>query len=144
VVAAWFDRGPVLLSSTATATWRSTAWDDATVIWTAVIIGVVGLLCLIVGLWPDTPATVASRLDDVELERRPLESALQQDLESIDGVSAVRVKARRGVHARVVTNRMIDTGSVEAASRKRLDDTARRLAVAGETTVSLRADRAAP
>ena len=95
VVAAWFGSGPVLLSDTATTTWRTTAWDDAAVIWTAVIVGVVGLLCLVAALWPDTPTTVPSRLEDVELERRPLEQVLQRELQAVDGVADASVKVRR-------------------------------------------------
>ena len=55
VVAAWVGSDPVLLSDTATTTWRTTAWDDDAVIVSAIVVGIVGLLCLIVALWPDTP-----------------------------------------------------------------------------------------
>jgi hypothetical protein len=143
VVAAWLGVGPVLLSDTATTTWRTTAWDDAAVIWTAVIVGVVGLLCLIAALWPDTPTTVPSRLEDVELERRPLEQVLRRELQAVDGVADARVKVRGSrAKARVDTNRMLDTGAVETASQERLAEATRRLAVPAEAAVTLRAKRA--
>jgi hypothetical protein len=142
VVAAWFGSGPVLLSDTATTTWRTTAWDDAAVIWTAVIVGVVGLLCLIAALWPDTPTTVPTRLDDVELERRPLEQVLQRELQTVDGVADASVKVRRTrTTARVDTNRMLDTAAVETASHERLAEATQRLAVPTETALTLRAKR---
>ena len=143
VVAVWFGGGPVLLSDTATSTLRTTAWDDAAVIWTAVIVGVVGLLCLIVALWPDTPTTVSTRLDGVELERRPLEQALRRELQAVDGVADATVKIRRArTKARVDTNRMLDTAAVETASQERLAEATRRLAVPTDTAVTLRAKRA--
>src|SRR6188472_2868464 len=110
VVAAWFGSGPVLMSESATTTWRTTAWDDDAVIWTAVIVGLIGVLCLVAALWRDTPTTVPSRLDDVELERRPLEQVLRRELEAVDGVAGANVKVRRTrTTARVDTNRMLDT-----------------------------------
>lgn len=143
VVAAWFDSGPVLLSDSAPTTWRTTDWDDAAVAWTAVIVGVVGLLCLFAALWPDTPTTVPSRLDGVELERRPLEQVLRRELRAVDGVADATVKIRRsGTTARVDTNRMLDTVAVETASQERLAEATRRLTVSTETAVTLRAKRA--
>jgi copper chaperone CopZ len=143
VVAAWFDAGPVLLSDTATATWRTTAWDDPAVVWTAIGIGVVGVLCLVAALWPDTPTTVPSRLDQVELERRPLEHTLQRQLQAVDGVADAAVSVRRSrATARVDTNRMLDTQAVETASRERLTDATRRLYVTAEPEVTVRAKRA--
>jgi hypothetical protein len=143
VVAAWFGRGPVLLSETATATWRTTAWDDAAVVWTAVGVGVVGLLCLTIAVWPDNPTTVPTRLDDVELERRPLEQVLRRELQAVDGVADATVRVRRSrTRARVDTNRMIDTAAVETASQERLAQATQRLAVPTETALTMRAKRA--
>jgi hypothetical protein len=142
VVAAWFGSDPVLMSETATTTWRTTAWDDDAVIWTAVIVGLIGTLCLIAALWPDTPPTVPSRLDDVELERRPLEHVLRRELQAVDGVAAANVKVRRSrTTVRVDTNRMLDTAAVETASQQRLADATQRLTVPTETAVRLRAKR---
>jgi hypothetical protein len=143
VVAAWFGGGPVLLSDTATTTLRTTSWDDAGVIWSAVTAGVVGLLCLIIGLLPDTPTTVASRVDEVELERRPLEQALRRELQAVDGVADATVKVRRSrTTARVDTNRMLDTAVVETESRERLAEAAARLAIPAEIALTMRAKRA--
>ena len=145
VVAAWVGSDPVLLSDTATTTWRTTGWDDDAVIVSAIVVGIVGLLCLIVALWPDTPATVPSTVDQVEVERRPLELVLERELETVDGVADANVKVRRSrTTARVDTNRMIDTAAVETASRERLTDTTQRLAVPTDVIVTLRAKRARP
>jgi hypothetical protein len=142
VVAAWVGSDPVLLSDTATTTWRTTEWDDDAVIVSAIIVGLVGLLCLIVALWPDTPATVPTAVDDVEVERRPLEVVLKRELERVDGVADAKVKIRGSrTKARVDTNRMIDTAAVETASRERLTDTTQRLAVPTDVVVNLRAKR---
>jgi hypothetical protein len=143
VVAAWIGRGPVLLSDTATSTLRETAWDDEAVVWTASAVGVVGLLCLIAALWPDIPTTVASRLGDVEIERRPLEQVLRRELQGVDGVADATVKVRRSrTTARVDTNRMLDTAAVEAASRERLAAVTQRLAIPTEAALTTRAKRA--
>jgi Family of unknown function (DUF6286) len=143
VVAAWFSGGPVLLSDTATSTLRTTPWDDDAVIWTAVVVGVVGLLCLVAALWPDTPSTVPSRLADVELEGRPLEQVLRRELQAVDGVGDATVKVRRSrTSARVDTNRMLDPAAVETASNERLAEVTRRLAVPTQTSLTLRAKRA--
>ena len=64
VVAAWFGSDPVLLSETATTTWRTTAWDDDAVIWTAVIVGVVGAAL------PDRRAVARHTDDRAEPARR--------------------------------------------------------------------------
>jgi multisubunit Na+/H+ antiporter MnhC subunit len=141
VVAAWFDRGPVLLSETATQTWRTTRWDDHVVVWTAVVVGIVGLVLIVVGAWPAPSATVPSRVDDVQLERRPLEDALRRSLEAVDGIANAEVSATDGVSAHVETNRATDTETVETASRARLDETTQRLAVAGDATLTMRAPR---
>jgi Family of unknown function (DUF6286) len=142
VVAAWFNAGPVVLSDTATTTWRTTGWDDAAVVWTAIIVGVVGLLCLVAALWPDRPTTVPSRLDHVELERRPLEQTLRHELQSVDGVADANVRVRRDhAKARVDTNWMLDPGAVETASQARLTETAHRLSVAAEPQLTMRAKR---
>ena len=83
-----------------------------------------------------------SRLDDVELERRPLEQVLRRELQAVDGVADANVKVRRSrTTARVDTNRMLDTAAVETASQERLADATRRLTVPTQTAVTLRAKR---
>ncbi len=141
VVAAWIDRGPVLLSENATQTWRTTGWDDSVVVWTAIVMAMIGLALIVLAIWPDTPTTVPTGVDDVELERRPLEATLQRELESVDGVTAAKVRARRNITAQVQTNRTTDTGSVEQAGRDRLEQVTRRLATTGAAAVRLRARR---
>ena len=142
VVAGWFDAGPVILSDTATTTWRTTGWDDAAVVWTAIIVGIVGLLCLVAALWPDRPTTVPSRLEHVELERRPLEQTLRRQLQGVDGVADANVRLGRAhAKARVDTNRMLDPHAVERASQTRLTETAERLSLPAEPQLTMRAKR---
>ena len=86
-----------------------------------------------------------STVDQVEVERRPLELVLERELETVDGVADANVKVRRSrTTARVDTNRMLDTAAVETASRERLTDTTQRLAVPTDVIVTLRAKRARP
>lgn len=143
VGAAWLGTGPIVLTDTATQTLRRTRWDDATVVWVSVGVGLVGLCCVLVAIVSGAPATVPTTIDGVQLERRPLERVLRVELEALDGVSEARVRAGgRQPHVRIDTNRTIDVADVEEAGRRRLGATSVRFALAREPALNVRARRA--
>jgi len=115
IIAALLGGDRVVLPDDLTERMQSWRWDDRAVVITALVIGAVGLLALLVGLWPRAPLTIGVDGDaDVTLERRAVEHYLRRRVEEIDGVAKARVKVSRSdVTVRAATGRRHDPDSVK-------------------------------
>jgi len=107
VVAAWFGAGWTLLPDDTTSRFQLWRWDDRSVVITIIIVGVVGLISILIGVWPRPPLTVpVAGQPDVNYERHALEQSIRHQIEDLDGVTKARVKIdRRRLRTRVETNR---------------------------------------
>lgn len=112
-----------LLPDSTTDNLRTWGWDGQPMVPVLVIVGVVGLVCLLVGLWPRAGLTIPSGSDgDLALDRSSLEQSVRDRVERIDGVSRARVRAGRGrLVAKVDTTRGFQPDQLEPAVKAELD-----------------------
>jgi hypothetical protein len=107
VFAAWFGAGWTLLPDDTTSRFEHWHWDDRSVVIAIVVVGAVGLIALLVGLWPQPPLTVpVGGQPEVSYERHALEQSIQHQIEGLDGVAKARVRIDRNrLRTRVATSR---------------------------------------
>jgi hypothetical protein len=130
VVGAWLGHdGWVLLpddTSERLARWR---WDDSTTRW--LIVGLFVTAAVALGLAIARPAPMTVVLADrpsVRFERHALERALAQDLDAVDGVDRVEVRAdERQIVVRAETARRLDGEHVHTSVDQRLAESLARL-----------------
>ena len=141
-VAALAGVGPALLPEDWVERLRDTFWDETHVArWLWVVLGV-GLLALIVALWPRPPATVGTRRPEYRVERRSLESSLTERLQAVDGVSRAKIRVkRRGVDARLTSTRQLDTTGVQHEAAATAQELQERLGVDTPMRVVVRGAR---
>jgi Family of unknown function (DUF6286) len=123
VIANWTGRGFVLLPPDWPDELRHTTWDDSLVRALAAGALAVGMLLLLLALWPHPPLTLPTTEAHVRIERRALEEALHRRLASVDGASAVRVRAsRRLIDARDYTTRRLEPQRVRERAQTQLSE----------------------
>lgn len=140
VAAARLGIGWTILPSDTVQKLRDRAWDDQAVVLTIVAVAVVGLVALLVGLWPRAPLTVPiTGIPGASYERYALERSVTRRLEAVDGVTGARVRAgRRRVTARVDTNRRFRPDELRAEVESVLAQTVAERSVALSPRVRLR------
>jgi hypothetical protein len=123
LVAAVFGNDPVFLPADYTDRLRSTGWDDASVRWVSLGLGIAALVLLIGALWPRPPLDIEVQLPGMLAERRSVEATARRRVEDVDGVDGARVRADvRHLSARVSTNRRHRPDLVQAAVEQELRD----------------------
>jgi Family of unknown function (DUF6286) len=122
VFAAWLGAGWTLLPDAIVSRFQHWHWDDGPVVITIVVVGVVGLVALLVGLWPRPPLTVpVDGQPDVTYERHGLEQSIRRQIEVLDGVAKARVRIDgRRLRTRVETSRRHQPEELKARVDERL------------------------
>src|SRR4051794_21759629 len=116
LAAAIFNSDPVFLPANYTDQLRTTGWDDASVRWATLGLGLTAAVLLVVALWPRPPLDIELHVPGMQAERRSVETTLRRRLDNVDGVSNVRVRTdSHHVSARVDTNRRHQPEIVKAA-----------------------------
>jgi hypothetical protein len=145
VVAAWAGGGWTILPDDTTARFQMWRWNDRSVVETIIVVGAVGLLAVLIAVWPRPPLTVpiAGRTD-VSYERHALEQTVRRQLQGLDGVSKARVRAdHRRLVARLDTNRQHQPEELRSRAEAVLETIVADRHLELQPTVRLRAPRAA-
>jgi Family of unknown function (DUF6286) len=116
VFAAWLGAGWTLLPDDTTSQFEQWHWDDGPVVITIVVVGLVGLVALLIGLWPQPPLTIpVAGQPDVNYERHALEQSIRHQLEGLEGVGKARVRiSRHRLRTRIETGRPYQPDEVKA------------------------------
>lgn len=97
-------------------------WDDVPVLVTGVVLAALGLVLLVLAIWPGRAVVVPLAGDDGlrgGVTRRGLGTALRASATTVVGVSAARIRVRRkAVKARIRTDRARSEGLAEAVCER--------------------------
>jgi len=137
VVGAWLGHdGWVLLpddTSERLTRWR---WDDLTTRWLIVGLFVTAAVALALAIARPAPMTVLADRPSVRFERHALERALADDLDAVDGVDRVAVRAdERQIVVRAETARRLSAEQVHTSVDQRLAESLERLRLGQPTDV---------
>lgn len=140
VSGAWPDRTVPMLD-----TIRSTPLGSTAVLITAGITAVYGLTMILIALWPGVPERIAILPDSVPgqtaVTRRDLAGMVKTQVEQVDGVHSVTVRAHRSRVDIIVLSVLDDLTPVCEAAHKKADEALQTLKPIGITRSRVRIRR---
>lgn len=140
VIANWVGDGFVVFPADWPDQLRTTEWSDRIVRAVVLGLGVLGLLLILVAVWPRPPLTVDADVPGVRVERHGLERSLRHRLDRVEGVSGSKVRVGRSrVRARVDTTRRLQPEVVRDEAERELQEFCERHGLALRPDVRLRA-----
>lgn len=139
VIANWAGEGFVVFPGDWPDQLRATEWSDRIVRAVVLGLGGLGLLLILVAVWPRPPLTVDADVPGLRVERYGLERSLRHRLDRVEGVSKSKVRVGRSrLRARVDTTRRLQPEVVRDEAERELQEFCARHGLALRTDVRLR------